>query len=582
MNITQKFKLVVTLIILILVTYSCKKEQINTLTVTPENIVIEKEGGFASLSITTDANEWSIENPSDWIQLSNTSGTQKTTLITLVVSDVTTQDRTATLVVKAGNAAPVEVVVSQQSSEFVYALASNLTELKFKRKGNSLTFKVTTDASVWNLTDEGGWLQFNTTSGGSGSTFVNVTAQQNTGAEARSTTIKLSAEFAPEFSIQVTQNGELYPSYNTNPIPPDASGMENTAMELAAQMTIGWNIGNTLEASGGETGWGNPMVSPALIQLVKQSGFNAVRIPCAFNQYMENSATAQIKESWLNRVKNVVQYCIDQEMYVILNIHWDGGWLENNITEAAEEAVNAKQKAFWEQIATHLRDFDERLIFASANEPNAHNAQQMAVLNSYHQTCIDAVRSTGGRNAYRTIVVQGPVTDVELTNSLMNTLPVDVVENRMMVEVHYYTPWNFCGMTSNENWGNMFYYWGEGYHSTTDPQYNATYGEEATVNANFALMRNKFVNNGIPVVLGEYGAIRRSSLTGEQLELHLASRAYYLYYTTLKAKEYGLIPFYWDNGHMGNHGFAIFNRISNTVFDQQALDALIQGATETK
>lgn len=582
MKIKQKIKFVLTLIILILVTYGCKKGQINTLKVSPENIVIEKEGGFASISITTDANEWSIENPVDWIQLSNTSGTQKTALVTLVVSEQTTQNRTATLRVKSGNATPVEVVVSQQASEFIYTLTSNLTELKFKRKGNSLTFKVTTDASVWNLTDEGGWLQFNTTSGGSGSTFVNVTAQQNTGTEARNATIKLSAEFAQEFIIQVTQNGELYPSYNTNPIPPDASGMESTAMEIAAQMNIGWNIGNSLEASGGETGWGNPMVSPALIQLVKQSGFNTIRIPCAFNQYVENAATAKIKESWLNRVKNVVQYCIDQDLYVILNIHWDGGWLENNISEAAEEAVNAKQKAFWEQIATHLRDFDQRLLFASANEPDAKTPQQMAILNSYHQSCIDAVRSTGGRNAYRTIVVQGPVTDVELTNSLMNTLPVDVVENRMMVEVHYYTPWNFCGMTSNESWGSMFYYWGEGYHSATDPQHNATFGEEATVDANFALMKNKFVNNGIPVVLGEYSVTRRSALTGENLELHLASRAYYFYYVTKKAKENGLIPFYWDNGYMGNHGCAIFNRISNTVFDQQALDALIQGANEKK
>ena len=131
---------------------------------------------------------------------------------------------------------------------------------------------------------------------------------------------------------------------------------------------------------------------------------------------MENSATAKIKTEWLNRVKEVVQYSIDEGMYVVLNIHWDGGWLENNVTPAKQAENNAKQKAFWEQIATHLRDFDEHLMFAGTNEPNVDNASQMAVLDSYLQTFVDAVRSTGGRNSYRVLVVQGPSTDIEKTN----------------------------------------------------------------------------------------------------------------------------------------------------------------------
>jgi len=162
----------------------------------------------------------------------------------------------------------------------------------------------------------------------------------------------------------------------------------------------------------------------------------------------------------------------------------------------------------------------------------------------------------------------------------MTTLPVDVVENRMMAEVHYYTPWNFCGMTEDASWGKMFYYWGEGNHSTTDPTRNATYGEEATVDYNFSLMLSQFAQKGIPVVLGEYSATRRSALTGEDLELHLASRAHFNYYVTKMAKANGMIPFYWDNGFIGNHGCAIFNRMNNTVFDQQALDGLIQGPSE--
>lgn len=189
----------------------------------------------------------------------------------------------------------------------------------------------------------------------------------------------------------------LYPSYNTNPIAADATGMSSSAVQLAAKIKLGWNMGNSLEAIGGETAWGNPKATNALIDLVKANGFNAIRIPCSFDQYLANSTTAKIKEEWLARVKEVVHYAIDNDMYVIVNIHWDGGWLENNCTEAAKSATNAKQKAYWEQIATTLRGFDEHLIFASANEPKVANATEMAVLNTYHQTFIDAVRSTGGK-----------------------------------------------------------------------------------------------------------------------------------------------------------------------------------------
>jgi len=271
---------------------------------------------------------------------------------------------------------------------------------------------------------------------------------------------------------------------------------------------------------------------------------------------------------------------VDDGLYAILNIHWDGGWLENNCTADKQAENNAKQRAFWEQIATHLRDFDEHLLFAGANEPNVENAAQMAVLNSYHQTFIDAVRSTGGRNSYRVLVIQGPSTDIETTNRLMLSLPADKIADRLMVEIHYYTPWNFCGLTEDADWGRMFYYWGRVYHSTTDPTRNATWGEETTVNTNFRMMKTRFVDKGIPVVLGEYSVVRRSALTGDALTLHLASRAYYLNYVTRQAKANGILPFYWDNGGTSNNSCGIFNRSSLTVFDQQALDALVEAAVD--
>ncbi|RBL91011.1 dihydroxy-acid dehydratase [Chitinophaga flava] len=388
--------------------------------------------------------------------------------------------------------------------------------------------------------------------------------------------VTTSSASQQQTAVEQLSASPLYPGYNTSPQPPDASGMSSTAQQLAAKIRIGWNIGNTLDAIGGETAWGNPKVTNDLVRMVKQAGFNAIRIPCSWNQYSD-AKTAKIQDAWLNRVKEVVQYCVSNDMYVILNVHWDGGWLENNCTPEKKDSVNAKQKAFWEQIATSLRGFDEHLLFASANEPNVGDATQMNVLLSYHQTFVDAVRSTGGRNAYRTLVVQGPSTDIDKTVQLMTKLPADRVPNKMMVEVHAYTPYQFALMTKDETWGKQFFYWGMGYHSTTDPDHNATWGEEAEIDRLYKFLKSAFVDKGFPVVLGEFGAIRRTALTGDNLRLHLASRAYHLKYVVKQCKTNGVLPFYWDEGALGNNSFGIFDRRSNTVFDRQALDSLLRG-----
>lgn len=462
-------------------------------------------------------------------------------------------------------------------------LTVDTNKIDFTAKGNDVNIKVTTNARTWTISSANtSWIQLSQTSGVTGSVLVKITALENTGKEARTAVITITSADTSPVQISVSQAGGapaagLYPNYNTNPIAADQSGMASTAVQLAAKIKLGWNIGNTMEATGGETAWGNPKVTKALIDAVKANGFNAIRIPCSWNQNLSNPATAQISTDWLNRVKEVIQYCVDNDMYVVVNIHWDGGWLESNITEAKKVENNAKQKAFWEQIATHLRGFDEHLLFASANEPAVDEAAQMTVLTSYHQTFIDAVRSTGGKNAYRTLVVQGPTTDIEKTNKWMTVLPTDTAANRMMVEVHYYTPWNFAGLTKDESWGKMFYYWGSGYHSATDTERNANWGEEADLEKNFKLMKTQFVDKGIPVLLGEFGAIRRTTLTGDALTLHLASRAYYLKTVVKTAKANGLLPFYWDEGSMGDNSFGIFNRSNNTVFDTQALTALVEG-----
>lgn len=443
----------------------------------------------------------------------------------------------------------------------------------FEQEGGSQNLVYSTNARTHSVFSDADWIEFASMARVGDTLMVQVKALANPGTEVRNATITVLAGNEEPVLIPVTQLGGMYPSYNTSPIPPDASGMSSTAVQLAAKIDLGWNMGNSLEAIGGETAWGNPKISKALIDLVKASGFNAVRLPCSWHQHMQTPATALLKPLWLDRVKEVIQYCVDNDMYVLLNIHWDGGWLENNVTVDKQAANNAKLKAFWEQIATHLRDFDEHLLFAGGNEPNAHDAVQMAVLDSYHQTFVDAVRSTGGRNAYRTLVVQGPSTDIETTNKFMKKMPADAVADRLMVEVHYYTPWNFCGLTEDASWGKMFYYWGKDYRSTTDTERNASWGEEATVKTNFALMKTQFVDKGIPVVLGEYSATRRVNLTGDALDLHLASRAYYSGYVTRQAKAYGLLPFYWDNGGLAD-GCGIFDRHALSVFDQAVLEEL--------
>jgi aryl-phospho-beta-D-glucosidase BglC (GH1 family) len=461
-------------------------------------------------------------------------------------------------------------------------LAVSTNKIDFESTGSGVDVTIKTDVTAWLLkSSDASWLKISEAGGTSGSTIIKVTALENKTTKIRTAVVTLSSNEAESVQITVSQAGLAeadgsFPNYNISPLAADASGMSSTAVQLAAKMKLGWNIGNSMEATGGETAWGNPKITKALIDLAKANGFNAIRIPCSWNQYLENSSTAKIKTEWLNRVKEVVQYCVDNDMYVIVNIHWDGGWLENNITEAKKVETNAKQKAFWQQIATHLRGFDEHLLFASANEPAVENAAQMAVLTSYHQTFIDAVRSTGGKNAYRNLIVQGPSTDIEKTNKLMLTLPTDNIANRMMVEVHFY-PYQFCLMTKDADWGKMFYYWGAGNHSTTDTEHNPTWGEETDVNNLFVSMKTQFVDKGIPVILGEFGAIRRSDLTGDALTLHLKSRADFYKFVVKQSRANGLIPFYWDAGNLGVNTMSLFDRSNNTVFDSQALTGLQDG-----
>jgi aryl-phospho-beta-D-glucosidase BglC (GH1 family) len=549
-------------------------ETSKSLTVSTTSINFTSVGGEKTITIDA-GSSWEITNAPNWITLSETSGKGAKTVKIIASKNELDETRTATITVVSSGSSSRNVQLTQQAYTVIFSVSPKI--LEFTKTGGSKEITITASSTTaWEITNIPSWVTLSKASG-TGSETITLQANENVLNEYRVETAKVTTA-STTINLDLKQKFDgLYPNYNLNPLTPDMTGMSSTATEIAANISLGWNLGNTLEATGNETAWGNPKTTKALIDFVKQSGFNAIRIPCSWNQYLANSVTAEIKADWMNRVKEVVQYCVDNNMYVILNIHWDGGWLENNVTTAKKDEVNAKQKAFWQQIATELRDFDEYLLFASANEPAVENATEMGVLESYHQTFVDAVRSTGGKNAYRTLVVQGPTTDIEKTNNLMNTLPMDTASNRLMVEVHYYTPWQFAGLTEDATWGKMAFYWGANYHSTTDTERNATWGEETDLENYFKLMKTKFIDNGIPVVLGEFGAIRRTTLTGDALTLHLNSRAYYLKSVVKQAKLNGMLPFYWDEGSLGNHGFGIIDRSNNTVFDTQALDALLEG-----
>lgn len=344
-----------------------------------------------------------------------------------------------------------------------------------------------------------------------------------------------------------------------------------TAQHIASHMKVGWNMGNTLEAICGETVWGGAYTTQKLIDSVKAAGFKTIRIPCAWFCHSD-TVTSEINASWIARVKQVVDYCIKDSIYTILNIHWDNGWLENRVNKANKDRVNERQNAYWTQIANYFKAYDEHLLFASANEPNVEDAAGMSVLLTYHQTFIDAVRATGGNNSSRTLVIQGPSTDIDKTNNLMETMPTDKIEDRFIVEVHYYTPYQFCGLSQDASWGKMFYYWGKGYHSITDVTRNATWGEESDVEKYMDLMKTKFVDKGIPVIIGEVAAFRRELKSPSDQALHDSSIEYYHKYVFNSAISRGIIPYHWDV-NMG-----LFDRSKGKILDQRLINAIMEGA----
>ena len=382
------------------------------------------------------------------------------------------------------------------------------------------------------------------------------------------------------------------------------------AVDIYPKMGLGYNIGNTMEVpgnQGGPTGWGNPFPDAAYVKAIKDAGFNTVRIPCAWDTHASNGT---ISAGWLDSVKTVVDLVIGNGMYAILNSHWDGGWLEDHVfdgqgfdksgeTTVVATEIAAKQENYWKQIATKFAEYDEHLIFASANEPGvndpwnggADNGQwafdeaRMQVLKSYHEACLKAVRSTGGNNATRIVVVQAPRTEIEKAPLLSSMYPEDPAGvGYTMAEIHFY-PYQFSLMTGgDEDWGKMFYYW-EDKTPGDDAAHTCSgsaLGSKSSIDELFGGLKTRFYDNGIPVVIGEMGAVKRlNALSGDNLKAHLEARSAWYGYTVASAKKNGLVPCVWDTGDEGDGNFTIIRRQVNKfggnvgdIVDVETLNAM--------
>jgi hypothetical protein len=325
--------------------------------------------------------------------------------------------------------------------------------------------------------------------------------------------------------------------------------------------TYGMNVGNELELN-----WGPP--NAALFYSAAFAGFNAVRIPCAWDM---SGATTNISggvtnyviaPSYMAQVKQTVDAAISQGMYVMINDHWDDGWLQSNITNYVDPIVNAKVKAYWTQIATTFAGYDNHLLFAACNEPNVNNPAEMVSLMFYYQTFVNAIRAVGGNNTNRWLVLQGGG-----DTTWLNSLPTDTVSNRLMVEYHNYTPFDF---TQTQSAGST-YFWGPAYHYSGDVSRNATWGEEGAMDAGFQQLVDQYVSKGIPVMIGEFQAAGKGFLTGTEATWNSLSCYYWNKYLVDAANARGMSPFYWSTGD------SPFSYSTGAVENQDAVRVLTGG-----
>lgn len=324
---------------------------------------------------------------------------------------------------------------------------------------------------------------------------------------------------------------------------------ELTAVELVKQMGNGINLGNTMEAYGHldlgvqaevseyETHWGQPVTTQAMLDGMKQAGFDSLRVPIAWTNAMDfESGDYTIRTEYMDRVEEIVKYAHNAGMYVIINDHWDGSWwgMFGSATPETREKAMDLYVSMWKQIAERFKDYDDHLIFESGNEELGDRLNDINVAedsgalsqdecyetaNKINQTFVDTIRASGGNNGQRFLLIAGYNTNIERTCDERFVMPTDTAEHKLMVSVHYYDPWNYCGASSGQKWG-------------TKKDYE---------DQNAALkMMSKFTDAGYGVIIGEYAVIPKDDGTIKDCT------ADYLNNFLDNCDLYGYCPMLWD------------------------------------
>jgi endoglucanase len=324
-----------------------------------------------------------------------------------------------------------------------------------------------------------------------------------------------------------------------------------TAKQLVLDMKIGWNLGNTMEASPGETGWGNPVTTQAMIDALKAKGFKTVRIPITWSGHLGPAPDYTINKQWLDRVETIVNYVLKDGMYAIINTHHDG-WIR--LTPAGQEAGTAEAAKVWGQIAARFKDYSDYLIFETFNEPKGAQNQysggtpeSRTVLNAYHLAAVNAIRATGGNNARRIIMCCTHAATP--SDAAIQDLVIPNNDPRIIVSIHTYYPGGLSFGNQN-SWG-------------TDAD-KAAMRKELDREA-----RDVSSKGGGTAVIGEWGSVSR---------VDLASRVAHAEYYAQQALSRGMASVWWDNG---GGDFGILNRKSDPVSWRwpTIADALVRGAS---
>lgn len=338
-----------------------------------------------------------------------------------------------------------------------------------------------------------------------------------------------------------------------------------TAQELVAEIGPGWNLGNTFDAEGGETAWGNPKTTKAMIDAIAQKGFQCIRIPVTWYQYVGDAPEYQIDERWLQRVEQVVDYALANDMYVIINTHHETSWIKPN-----KKYIDATEEVFvllWEQIATHFKEYGDHLIFEGLNEPRVKGSpnewtggtrEGRDAVNRLNQAFIETVRETGGNNEKRLLLL---TTYAAATASMALETTYIPKDAYVGYSLHAYIPFDFTFESAN------------GY-AIWDSEKNRKHLETF-----FARIDKYLISKNIPVIITEYGAVVKD-MQGEDAngERNNAEVIKWVNDYLDIAKQYGVPCVWWDNGQYksGNELFGIFNRQALTWYREDVADALVK------